>query len=267
LEIFNNDIYRGDIRGFIFRHDEKLTTDPKINVYKAANEWVEETIIWELRTIHYNFGGTFFRKYPSRILLSAADSGNTTIQITAINDDGKVTRKCKPIRVRRDFVWRDDDFVWRVTDFIWRAAGLIEQWRRFPSGGLRLATLQLVITNGFSDITNSDTLGLATFSNAGNTVTLDTAGLKWPMGSEDYFIASELDGYVKEYLITSRISDAQIAINDPLNTLPNGSKKWVIRGFKKDETLHLLGFNVHWTNVSATQQTYQSDAASTGENA
>ena len=267
LEIFNNDIYRGDIRGFIFRHDEKLTTDPKINVYKAANEWVEETIIWELRTIHYNFGGTFFRKYPSRILLSAADSGNTTIQITAINDDGKVTRKCKPIRVRRDFVWRDDDFVWRVTDFIWRAAGLIEQWRRFPSGGLRLATLQLVITNGFSDITNSDTLGLATFSNAGNTVTLDTAGLKWPMGSEDYFIASELDGYVKEYLITSRISDSQIAINDPLNTLPNGSKKWVIRGFKKDETLHLLGFNVHWTNVSATQQTYQSDAASTGENA
>jgi hypothetical protein len=267
LEIFNNDIYRGDIRGFIFRHDEKLSTDPKINQYIAASAWVDETIIWQIRTINYNFGGTFFRKYPTRILLTAADSGNTTIQISAINDDGKVTRHCRPIRIRRDFVWRDDDFVWRVTDFIWRGAGLIEQWRRFPKKNLRLSTLQLVITNGFSDITNSDTLGTATYNGVTNIVTLDDLDAKWPLSSEDYFIASEDDDYVAEYLITSRLSDTQIMVNDPLNTLPTGSKKWVIRGFKKGEPLNLISFNIHWTNVSATQATYDSSAASTGENA
>lgn len=267
LEVFNNDIYRGDPRGYTFRHDENLTSDPKVDVYKLASDWVRETIIWQIKTINYNFGGTFFRKYPTRILLTAADAGNTTIQITAINDDGRVTRQCKVIRNRRDFVWRDDDFVWRISDFIWRGAGLIEQWRRFPSGGLRLSTLQLVITNGYSDITNSDALGTATFSGASNQATLDTPARNWPLGSEDYYIATEADGYVKEYLITSRDSDTQITVNDPSNDFPTGSKKWVIRGYKKDEPLHLLGFNIHWTNVSQTQQTYHSDAASTGENA
>jgi len=266
VEVFNNEIYRGDPRGFTMRHDENLLSDKKINIYKHPSDWVKETIIWQLKTINYNFGGTFFRKYPTRILLSAGDAGNTTIQITAVNDDGKVTRQCKPIRVRRDFIWRDDDFVWRSTDFTWRAAGLIEQWRRFPSGGLRLSTLQLIITNGYSDITNSDTLGLATFDPVLNTATLNVAGSAWPTAAEDYFIATDIDGYVKEYLITAR-TNTQIIINDPLNDFPSGSRKWVIRGYKKDEPLHLLGFNIHWTNVSATQQTYHSNAASTGENA
>jgi hypothetical protein len=267
LEVFDKAIFRGDPRGFTMRHDYRLSSDKKINQYKVASEWVLETIIWKLKTIHYNFGGTFFRKYPTRILLTAADIGNTTIQITAINDDGKVTRQCKPIRVRKDFIWRDDDFIWRVSDFIWRNAGLIEQWRRFPAGGLRLSTLQLEITNGFSDIQNSDTLGLATFDDTLKTVTLDEAESKWPLNSEDYFIATEADNYTKEFLITERDSDGVLVINDPLNQMPSGDLKWVIRGFKKDEKIHLLGFNIHWTNVSATQQTYSSDPASTGENA
>lgn len=267
LEIFNNDIYRGDARGFVFRHSENLLSDPKINIYTAASNWVRETIIWKILSIHYNFGGTFFRKYPTRVLVTAANSGNTTIQINAINDDGKNTRNCKPIRVRKNFVWGDDDFVWEVSDFIWRGSGIIEQWRRFPKGGLRLSTLQLEITNGFSDITNSDTLGLATYSNVANTVTLNNAASKWPLNSEGYFIASESDGYVKEFLISSRVSDLQILINDPLNELPVGSLKWVIRGYKKDEPLNLIGFNINWTNVSQTQKTYSAAAAETGENA
>lgn len=265
LEIFNNEIYRGDIRGFTFRHSDDLYTDKKIDLYTTPINWANETIIWTITTIHYNFGNTFYRKFPTRILLTAADAGNTTIQITAINDDGKFIRNCKPIRVRSDFVWRDDDFVWRVTDLIWRGAGMIEQWRRFPAKSLRLSYLQLVITNGFSDITNSDTLGTATFDGTLNTAVLNTVTQKWPLDSVDYYIATEADNYVTEYLITSR-TDSTIAITDISNTLPTGSKKWVIRGYKKGERLYLLGFNVHWTNVSATQQAYDSSAAATGEN-
>lgn len=267
LEIFNNQIYRGDNRGFVLRHAENLTSDRKIDVYRNPADWVSETIIWKLLTIHYNFGGSFFRKYPTRVLLTAGDAGNTTIQITAINDDGKSVRNCKPIRIRRDFIWRDDDFVWRVTDFIWRGAGMIEQWRRFPAKSLRLSYLQLQVTNGFSDITNSDTLGTATFSGSGNTATLNTSGLKWPLDCEDYFLYTESDGYTKGYLITNRTSDTVVAVGDQQDTLPTGSLKWVIRGYKKSEPLYLLGMNIHWTNVSATQETYDSSAAATGENA
>lgn len=266
IEIFNNDIYRGDPRGYTIRHDASLTSDPKINLFKSPTLWVPETIIWNLTTINYNFDGTFYRKYPTRILLTAADAGNTTIQITAINDDGRITRKCSPIRVRTDFIWRDDDFIWRVTDFIWRGAGLIEQWRRFPKGGLRVSTLQLEFTNGYSDITNSDTLGTATFDGTANTATLDVAVDKWPLYSEDYFIYTEVDSYTTPYLITERTSDGVITVLDPLNTFPTGSHKWIIRGYKKDEPLNLLGFNVHWTDVSATQETYRGTPSTTGEN-
>lgn len=267
IEIFNKKLYRGHPSGFVLRHDESLTSDVKVNIYRSVDKWVKETIRWKISTIHYNFGGTFYRKIPTRILLTAADIGNTTIQITAINDDGRVTRNCRPIRIRQDFIWRDDDFVWRESEFIWRAAGLIEQWRRFPKGGLRLSTLQLVIENGFSPVTDSDFLGNATYNATLKTVTLDDAIAKWPTQSEDYVIASDVDGYVKEFLITELSADNVITVNDPLNQLPTGSRKWVIRGYKKDENLHLLGFNIHWNNVSATQKTYSSAAASTGENA
>jgi len=266
IEVFNNEIMRGDTRGFILKHKENLLSDPKINIYKSASDWISETIVWTIKTIHYNFGGTFFRKMPTRVLLTIANSGNTTVQINAIRDDGRNNSACKPIRVRNDFVWGDDEFVWRTSTFIWRGAGLIEQWRRFKAKALRLATLQLVITNGFSEITNSDTLGLATISGAGNTATL-TAPNKWPLNCEDYYLATEVDGYVKEYLIDSRISDTQISIIDPLNDFPSGSKKWVIRGKKKGEKLQLLGFNIHWANVSQTQETYDSSAEATGKNA
>lgn len=265
LEIFDNKIYRGDTYGFTLVHKENLTSDAKVNRYKLASEWVNETIIWNLKTPHYNFGSTFFRKYPTKVLLTAADVGNTTIQVNAINDDGKSIRSCKPIRVRRDLVWDDDDFIWRVTDLVWRGEGLIEQWRRFPARSLRLSTLQLQITNGFSPITNSDAFGLATFSSP--TVTLLSATLKWPRQSEDYYIYTEADNYTQGFLVTERTSDSVLTVRDPLGQLPTGDKKWVLRGYKKDEPLNLLSFNIHWTNVSQSQKAYSSDASSTGENA
>ena len=265
LAVFDNEIRRGDIRGFTFVHREKLSTDPKIDIYKAASTWVDETIIWRLETIHYNFGGTFFRKYPTKVLLSASNSKNTTVQITAINDDGRFVRPCKVIRARNDFVWGDDEFVWDVSTFIWRGAGIIEQWRRFPAKGLRLSTMQLVITNGYSEVTNSDALGLGTFSNLNNTVTL-AAPSTWPLNSEDYFIATEIDGYVKEYKVVSRDSDVQLTVLDPLNDFPATPQKWLLRGFKKGERLNLIGFNIHWANVSSTQETYDSSPGATGKN-
>ena len=267
LEVFNNEIYRGDIRGFTLKHQEGLTTDPKIDPYRSASDWVDETIMFEVRSINYNFGSTMFRKIPTRILFSATDKGNTTIQITAINDDNKVIRQLKPIRNRRDFVWRSDDFIWRTSTFVWRGSGIIEQWRRFPANNLRASYLQIVISNGFSDIQNSDTLGKATFSNITNTAVLDVATSRWPLDCEDYYISTDVDNYTAEFLIDRRTSDNTITINDPLNVFPTGSKKWVLRGYKKGEALYLLGYNIHWANVSATQETYDSSAAATGENA
>lgn len=267
LEIFNNEIYRGSRESFVFRHDPNLASDLKIDVLKAPADWVPETIIWTYKSIHYNFGNTFYRKQPTRILFAGAEFGNTSVQINAVNDAGKSIRPLKQIRVRSDFVWRDDDFVWRETPLVWRGFGMIEQWRRFPAKPLRLSYLQIVITNAFSDITNSDSLEPATFYNGSGQVVLPSVNKKWPLYAEDYFIYTELDNYTYGWVINSRISDQQLTVLDPLGTFPAGSLKWVIRGYKKNEALYMLGYNIHWTNVSATQQQYLSSSDSTGENA
>jgi len=266
IEIFNKQIYRGDIQAYTFKHDSSYTSDRKINLYLNPVNWTPETIIWTIQTIHYNFGGTFFRKMPTRVLLTAKNQGNTSIQITAINDDGRASRQCKQIRVRGDFVWDADDFVWRVSPFVWRGSGLIEQWRRFPAKPLRLSYLQLVITNAYSDITNSDTLGQAAFDATAKTATLSGTNY-WPIYSVDYYLYSDADNYQTGYLVDALNSAGVVHLFDPLNTLPSGTHKWVMRGYKKDESLYLLGFNIHWSNVSQSQQAYNSSAASTGENA
>lgn len=266
LEFFNGKLYRGDTRGYVFYHDDSITTDPKVDILSDAEDWDRETIIWTYESVNINFNGTYFRKVPIKALITAANIGNTTIQISFINDDGKLTRHLNVIRWRRNFVWGDPEFVWGNPDCVWNNVGLIEQWRRAPRNGLRLSYLKVVITNGFSPITNSDVKGTATFDSTLKTVTLDDAvTTDWPENCVDYYIATEADNYVKNYLISARNTADVITVSDTLNTLPPGSLKWVIRGFMKGEQLKLLSYNIFWNEISQSQSTYQ--AGQSGNNA
>lgn len=265
IEFFAGSLYRADTRGYIFIHNEDLMTDPKIDITEDAEDWNTETIIWTYQSININFGGTFFRKIPSRILISAANETNTTIQVTAINDDGKLSRDLNPIRWRGNFIWGDQLFVWGNPSCVWGTSGLIEQFRRFPSGGLRLSYLSIVITNGFSPIINSDAIGIATFDQATSTVALDTPAAEWPFDSVDYFIYTEVDNYTQGFLIDDILAADEISVIDPNTTLPTGSFKWVIKGYQKGELLHLLSYNIFWSDMSQTQTTFH--AGDSGLNA
>lgn len=256
LEFFQGNLWRGDSRGYTFTHNEAYLTDPKVNTLAAASTWSTETIIWTYQSTNISFGDDMFRKMPTRVLLMAKNSGNTTIQISAINDDGKSTRNLKPIRWRRNFVWGDENFVWGDPDCIWAGVGLIEQWRRFPAKGLRLSYLSLVITNAYGVIVNSDTLGSGTFDNTLNTVTLSSPSV-WPSASVDYYISTEVDNYEKQYLVTARTSDTVLTLDDTDDTLPTGSAKWLLSGYQKGEVLSLQSYNVFWQPVSQTQNTYE----------
>jgi hypothetical protein len=237
-----------------------------VDPYSAAITWAKETIIWTYASTHINFGSTFFRKFPTKILLTAANKGNTSIQINAISDEGRIVRELKVIRWRRNLIWGDTEFTWGNPDCVWRAIGLIEQWRRFPARSLRLSYLQLIITNAFSIITNSDTDGTATFDNAAKTIDLDVVvNNKWPDEVVGYYIKTASDNYVAQYEVNSRVSDTQITVIDPDDTLPTGSLAWELWGYKKGEPLKLLSYNVHWNNVSQTQNTFE--AGQDGSNA
>jgi hypothetical protein len=258
FEFFNGLLYRADKRGYVFKHSEIYFTDPKIDTNEFVVDWVRETIIWSYKTLAMNFGSTFVRKWVPRMLLTATNQTNVSIQVTGFNDDGKFTRPLKEIRWRRNFIWGDPEFVWGTPGCVWNAEGLIEEWRRFPAKGLRLSYLQLQVTNSYTIITNSDTIGTATFNALTNQVLLDNAVQSdWPIEAVGYFISTAADNYVKQYEIITRSNDT-LEVLDPADDLPNGSLKWQISGYRKDEILNLLALSIHYANLSKSQKTFES---------
>lgn len=259
VAFFNGLLYRGDTRGYVFKHSPEYDTDPRVDILSLPSTWPTETIIWSYKSVHIHFGSMMNRKAPSRILLQATNAANTTIQIVAISDDGRVVRDLKPIRWRRNFVWGDTEFVWGNPDCVWGGVGFIEQWRRFPAKSLRLSYLQLVITNGYGVVTNSDTDGLATFTGATNTIVLDDqVNNKWPDNVVGYNIRTAADGYVREFEVVSRIDDFTITVLDSENLVPTGSLAWELHGYLKGEPLKLIGYNVLWNDLSPSQNTFES---------
>jgi hypothetical protein len=124
--------------------------------------------------------------------------------------------------------------------------------------GLRFSYLQIDITNAYTAITNSDTIGKATFDTSSNTAVLGTsASGDWPLDCVGYFISTEADGYQRQFEIIGRTADT-LTLLDPQNVIPFGPLKWVIKGTRKGEVLNLLSYNIHWANLSKTQNTYES---------
>lgn len=257
IEFFDGQMYRADSRGFVFKHDAQYSTDPKVDTTENVEDWYRETIIWNYESINYNFGSTHLRKFVPKVLLTASNKNNTSIQMVATNDDGRLVRPLKMIRWRRNFVWGDEDFVWGSPDCVWNAIGIIEQWRRFPANGLRLSYLSLQITNAKSLIIGSDSIGTSTFDNVAKTVVLNNAPTQsWPTESVDYVIKTEVDNYQTEFVVTARTADT-LTVLDSSNVLPLGSYKWELWGYKKGEPLNLLSYNIHWLSQSQTQMTFE----------
>lgn len=256
LEFFDNNLYRGDDNGYVYYHSADLTTDPRVDTAAEAVDWAEETIIWNYVSVNNDFGGTFFRKKPTRILLTARNIGNTSIQVNSIDNDGQRTRVLKPIRWRRNFVWDDPTFIWDNPDCVWNSSGVIEQWRRFPARGLRLSYCQIQVTNAYSVIANSDFYGLATFSGSANTaVLINSATYVWPDNSEDYYISTEVDDYSRQFKVLSMTSDT-LTLVDSINNLPSGNLKWLLQGYKKGEKINLQGYCIHVANEDQNQMAY-----------
>jgi len=256
LEFFDGLLHRADTRGYVLRHNDTLATDKKIDTSIAASLWKNRTIIWDYKGIVTNFGTNFVRKWVPRILVTMKNKSNISAQINAINDDGKFSRSLQQIRYRKNFIWGDPEFVWGNPEFVWNAEGLIEEWRRMPAKGLRCAYMQIQITNAYTIITKSDTLGQATVNSIATTVTLDNAAdVDWPADSVDYYISFASDTYTKQYLVTARTDDT-LTFSASAGEAPTGSQKWLLKGYKKGEILNLLGYTLHFAMLSKTHTTF-----------
>lgn len=272
LVLFNKEIIRADKRGYVFKHNENLLTDPKVDVFALPSEWGYETIVWDYRSASMNFGSSFIRKWVPKISISAKNKSNLSLQIRSNNDDNRQVLPLSPIRFRGNIVWGDIEVEWGDDTVIWGKDGIIDEVRRFPAKSLRCDYKQIQMTNAFVNITNSDTLGTATVT-AGTTtfdeniryIELDNlVDFKWPTEAVGYYISFEADNYELEYAVITR-SDSVITIVDSEGTAPVQEEvKWVLRGKPKNEVFNLLAYVLHFQMLTDTQKS--SDFGESGSN-
>jgi len=264
LAVNDNSIYRGDTRGFVFRHASNIFTDPKVEILKAVVDWDVAAIVYSYKSCFLDFGSKFMRKFVPRMLVSAANTTNLSLAIRSSNDNNRVVGDLKPIRYKNNITWGASLPLWGDDQSRWNYQGIIEEWRRFPAGGLRCQYKQIQFTNDLAEIVTSDLLGEVTTDNTLKTATLGGT-FQWISEIVDYFISFEVDGFVRNYLITAATSTT-LTYDDSGGTAPaSGQHLFKIRGIPKGEVLELNGYVVHWAYISKTHTPFTANSLGSGQ--
>lgn len=251
LCLYQGRLIRGDKRGYVFRHTPQVYTDPLVDTEEDPADWRTAAIIPDYISVATNFGTNYVKKWVPSILMQAKNITNLSIQIESINDDGRRTQQLAPIRFRGNLVWGAADAVWGDPNVLWDFSGVIEEKRRFPSGGLRCSYKQVRITTADVVITSSDLIGSALVSGSSAMLLSNT----WPTDVLDYVIAFESDGYVRELPIITR-SDDTLILDDGGSPPTAGTWKWVIKGKPKGEQLSLIGYTISAAMLTQSHNTF-----------
>lgn len=253
-----NYFYRGDTRGYIFKHGEEYLTDPKVNTLLPTASWGTQVIEHTYSSCFLDFGSKFYRKWVPRILISADNTTNLSLAISSSNDNNRVTGNLKPIRYKNNISWGDSLPLWGDPSALWNVQGLIEEWRRFPAGGLRCNYKQITLTNALVQIVDSSLLGLATVNPVANTATLG-GSYQWLPDILDYYISFAHDNYTQQFKITGR-TNTTVTYEDTLGADPSvaGNYNWILKGKPKGEILLLHGYVIHWAYISKSHTPFSS---------
>jgi hypothetical protein len=252
----DNTLIRADRRGYTFRHDTDIYTDPKIEVGTAVANWVKQTIIFNYESCAYDFGTTFIRKWVTRCNVICDSETNLALQITSINDDGRKTSELKPIEFNNAIIWGDEDVTWGTASLIWNFDGLIDEWRRFPARGIRCNYKQIKLSNAYVETATSEVDGQVTVDNTAKTATLVNSSVAdFPSNSVDYEIFFSADNFTQGYTVTTRNPDT-VVYSDGGNLSPSGTFDWKMKGYPKNQVLNLIGYTIHFSMVGKTQTPY-----------
>lgn len=262
----DNTIYRADRRGYLFVHDDSVRTDPKVDILDTPDNWTVNAIVYDYVSGAWDFGKADVVKWIPKMTLYARNISNCSIGLKSLNDDTVFAQDLKEVRIRSNIIWGDETLTWGDSDLVWNYDKVINVMRRFPAGSLRCSFKQVEITNSYTIIENSDSLGTATVDSVAKTVTLNTGPTNiWPSEAIDYYISFETDTYTEDFQITDR-TDSVLTYSDALNSTSSGATtKWVIRGFRKGDGLNLLNFSIKHGFISDMQNRYHT--SETGSNA
>jgi hypothetical protein len=255
-------ILRGDRRGYVFKHASTALTDPKVDTTVSdVTQWLTAVITYDHRTAYFDFGSSRIRKWVPRVVITADNQSNLSLQIYSNNDKSGLFKALAEVRSSDNLTWGDVALVWGTSTLNWNLTYLIEQWRRFPAGSLRCVYKQLKFTNAYTTIDKSDNQGTATVNASAKTVTLDSGSASWASDAVDYYLSFDNDSYVSQYKVTARTSTTATVL-DSNNTLVTGSHKWLLRGYRRGEIFSLLEYAIDFAPLTMTQQAYPGNTAS-----
>jgi hypothetical protein len=258
LTFYQKYLYRADTRGYLFRHDEEIKTDPKVDVLASPDEWLTNTIIYDFKSHATHFGMVNIRKWVPSLVAHFKNVSNVSIGIKSYNDDSTFAAELKEVRLLSNILWGDSKVTWGDDSIVWNYSNLIKAFRRFPARGLRCDYKQVQFSNSFTIVENSDSLGTADVDATAKTVTLNTAPDNiWPTDSVDYYIYFLVDNYSLGYLVTSRTDDVLTYV-DLFNTSQNATgTKWLLKGYRKADVMNLLNYSIDVAALSSTQDPFR----------
>jgi len=255
LIFHNGELIQGDYRGYVLAYREEYLSDVRIDTTLPVTSWGNNAIRYDYESAAIKpFQDT--RYFMSKVLFSAKNTSNLSVQITSNTDIGNRIREIKPIRWRGNLVWGDPLFSWGQDVFQWGVQGFVEHQRYFHGDDLRGTYKQVQLTNAEVLILDDDALSTATVDPSAKTVLLDDLQYSWLDDMLGYTISFEHDGYVSEYEILS-YSQSTLVVLDTAGTLPTGSGiKWTVNGIPKNEILSLLNITLLVAPLGNTQDRF-----------
>lgn len=227
----NSRVLIGDHRGYVFKLDDDLTTDPVVDTGASWSAWVKQGIVWDYMSCALALGSTRLSKWMGGLYSVFKNlTGDLSVDFNSYKDDRSTAVRMKTSRERS------------IT------SGLHKVFRSFPKGNLSCIYAQIEMKKGFVVIVRSDDYALATFSGSGNTAQLATGS--WPNDGTESLVGYSLypiiaSAYDTGWTISAQSGDT-LTVLDPENTLPTGSFKWVIKGYPKNESVELHSLSIDY---------------------
>lgn len=230
----NGELIRAENSGYVLVHQKGLQSDPLIDVVVVPSAWEKTPIFWRLRTMATSMSTPLKKKFIPKMVLSAQNVTNASIQITGVNDCTTNGFDLIPLRFRKNCTWGDVTIEWPKDAYafaddippeaIWNYQGMIEETRLFQSSGLRCNYKQIEITNAFVQIFNSgnfvqvlDTFNLGIVDRDGTLKTVTLVGPDpWPLDMVGYYIYFLDDNFVNGFQIIAR-TPTTLTISDPMS--------------------------------------------------
>lgn len=251
-------IYMGDNYGFLHRFDHDLYSDSRIESSVTVSSWINKAIIYDYRSVAYDFGTNSVKKWVPKMLMSFENNSSVSMQVYSNNDNSGDFRLLKAIDVRGDIAWGDYAVEWGDPNIQWNYTPIITVKRGFPKNGLRCFYKQVIFTNSYALIEDPTLLGNAAFDGVANTATLSGA-FDWPTDCLDYFISTSVDGYQNQFKVSGRTATT-LTLVDSDDVLPTGTYAWKLQGYRRDEVVRIISYAIDYAPTSQSGEVYRTNA-------